>query len=132
HVVPPAIVVALVPILVGLVLRLPGNDAKAGGASDAVSPFLAAAAIVCVPGALLAGVAGAAFGHAKKYVVTGAHGGRTLVDESGARAENPTYHAVVVGDTVGDPLSSVAAPTLAILARLLPVLTLVLLPFIDP
>ncbi len=132
HVVPPAIVVALVPILVGLVLRLPGNEAKSGGASDAVSAFLAAAVIVCVPGALLAGVAGAAFGHAKKYVVTGAHGGRTLVDESGARAENPTYHAVVVGDTVGDPLSSVAAPTLAILARLLPVLTLVLLPFIDP
>lgn len=132
HVVLPAIVVALIPILVGLVLRLPGNEAKAGGASDAVSAFLAAAVIVCVPGALLAGVAGAAFGHAKKYVVTGAHGGRTLVDESGARAENPTYHAVVVGDTVGDPLSSVAAPTLAILARLLPVLTLVLLPFIDP
>jgi K(+)-stimulated pyrophosphate-energized sodium pump len=132
NVVPPSIVVALVPILVGLVLRLPGNEAKAGSASDAVSAFLAAAAVVCVPGALLAGVAGAAFGHAKKYVVTGAHGGRTLVDESGARAENPTYHAVVVGDTVGDPLSSVAAPTLAILARLLPVLTLVLLPFIDP
>lgn len=132
HMVPPAVAVALVPLLVGLVLRLPLNEAKATNASDAVSAFLAAAAIVCVPGALLAGVAGAAFGHAKKYVVTGAHGGRTLVDESGARAENPTYHAVVVGDTVGDPLSSVAAPTLAILARLLPVLTLVLLPFLDP
>ncbi len=132
HVVPPALAVAVVPLLVGLVLRLPLNEGKATSASDAVSAFLAAVAIVCVPGALLAGVAGAAFGHAKKYVVTGAHGGRTLVDESGARAENPTYHAVVVGDTVGDPLSSVAAPTLAILARLLPVLTLVLLPFLDP
>ena len=66
---------------------------------------------------------------AKKYIATGAHGGRHLVDESGARVDNPTYGAALVGDTVGDPLKDLAGPAMHVLVKMLPVVTIVFLPF---
>jgi K(+)-stimulated pyrophosphate-energized sodium pump len=118
-----------VPIALGLALRSAGTEDKPLAIADAVAALIMAAAMVGVLGSLLFGNAGAAWDNAKKYIVTGAHGGRYLVDEAGARVDNPTYSAAVVGDTVGDPLKSAAGPAIHVLVKMLPVVTLVFLPF---
>ena len=68
----------------------------------------------------------AAFG--KGVVREVRNGGRYLVDETGARADNPTYGAAAVGDTVGDPLKDAAGPVIHVLVKVLPAVTLVFLP----
>jgi K(+)-stimulated pyrophosphate-energized sodium pump len=95
-----------------------------------VASLIVAATVAGVLGSLLSLGAGGAWGSAKKYIVTGAHGGRLHVDETGARAENPTFVASVVGDTVGDPLKDVAVPCVMILVRMLPIVALVLSPLV--
>jgi K(+)-stimulated pyrophosphate-energized sodium pump len=125
----PALVAAAVPIAVGLALRSAGTEDKPLAVADAVAALIMAAAMVGVLGSLLLGNAGAAWDNAKNYIVTGAHGGRYLVDEAGARVDNPTYSAAVVGDTVGDPLKSAAGSAIHVLVKMLPVVTIVFLPF---
>jgi K(+)-stimulated pyrophosphate-energized sodium pump len=51
------------------------------------------------------------------------------VDETGARTDNPAYVAAVVGDSVGDPLKDAAGPAIYVLVKMLPVVTIVFLPF---
>jgi len=125
----PALVGAVVPIVVGLGLRFGGTKDNPLAVADAVAALIMAATIAGVLGALLLGNAGGAWDNAKKYIVTGAHGGRYLVDESGARIDNPTYIAAVIGDTVGDPLKDAAGPAIHVLVKMLSVITIVFLPF---
>ncbi len=125
----PCLLVAGLPLGVVLALRL-GADGDKGSEVGSVAALAVTTIVAGVFVTLAASSAGAAFSNAKKYIVTGAHGGRLLVDESGARAENPTYHAIVVGDTVGDPLKGAAAPALLLLTLFVPALFLVLLPFL--
>lgn len=125
----PSLLAAGLPLAVVLALRL-GSDGDKGSVVGSVAAFAVTTIVAGVFVTLATSSAGAAFSNAKKYIVTGAHGGRLLVDESGARAENPTYHAIVVGDTVGDPLKGAAAPALLLLSLLVPALFLVLLPFL--
>ena len=125
----PSVLAAGMPLAVVLVLRL-GPDGDKERLVGSVAALAVTTIVAGVFVTLAASSAGAAFSNAKKYIVTGAHGGRLLVDESGARAENPTYHAVVVGDTVGDPLKAAAAPALLVLTLFVPALFLVLLPFL--
>ena len=125
----PALVGAAVPILVGLGLRFAGTKDNPLAVADAVAALIMAATIAGVLGALLLGNAGGAWDNAKKYIVTGAHGGRYLVDETGARIDNPTYIAAVVGDTVGDPLKDAAGPAIHVLVKMLSVIAIVFLPF---
>ena len=129
HAITPALVAALVPIAVGLGLRFAGTEDNPLAVADAVAALILAATIAGVLGALLLGNAGGAWDNAKKYIVTGAHGGRYLVDETGARVDNPTYIAAAVGDTVGDPLKDAAGPAIHVLVKMLPVVTIVFLPF---
>jgi K(+)-stimulated pyrophosphate-energized sodium pump len=91
--------------------------------------LVVAGTIAGVMGSLLLGNVGGAWDNAKKYIITGAHGGRYLVDETGARADNPTYSAAALGDAVGDPLKDTAGPAIHVLVKLLSVLTIVFLPF---
>ena len=129
HMIAPAVTAAAVPVVVGVALRF----ARAGDnplvAADSVAALVMAGTMAGVLGSLLLGNAGGAWDNAKKYIATGAHGGRHLVDESGARVDNPTYGAALVGDTVGDPLKDLAAPAMHVLVKMLPVVTIVFLPF---
>lgn len=129
HMILPAVVVTVVPVLLGLGLRLATTEDNPLLAANTVAALIMAATIAGVLGSLLLGNAGGAWDNAKRYILTGAHGGRTLVDETGARTENPTYLAAATGDTVGDPLKDAAAPAIHVLVKLLPVLMLVFLPF---
>lgn len=129
HMIAPAVVATAVPIAVGVALRFARAEDNPLVAADSVAALVMAATMAGVLGALLLGNAGGAWDNAKKYIATGAHGGRHLVDESGARVDNPTYGAALVGDTIGDPLKDLAGPAMHILVKMLPVVTIVFLPF---
>lgn len=129
HMIAPAVIAAGAPIAVGLALRFARTEDNPLVAADAVAALMMAGTVAGVLGSLLLGNAGSAWDNAKKYIVTGAHGGRFLVDETGARADNPTFAAAVVGDTVGDPLKDAAGPAIYVLVKMLPVVTIVFLPF---
>lgn len=126
----PGLTAVLLPVVLIAGLHLLESEDKGQSAVGSVASLIVAATVAVVLGALFAAGAGGAWGNAKKYIVTGAHGGRLLVDETGARAENPTFVASVVGDTVGDPLKDVAIPFVLVLVKMLPVLALVLLPLL--
>ncbi|MFO0554376.1 MAG: sodium/proton-translocating pyrophosphatase [Polyangiaceae bacterium] len=126
----PGLVAVIIPIALIVGLRLLESEDKGHRAIGSVASLIVAATVAGVLGALFAAGVGGAWGNAKKYILTGAHGGRLLVDETGARAENPTFVAAVVGDTLGDPLKDVAVPTVLVLVKMLPVLALVLLPLL--
>ena len=129
HMITPALVAAAAPIAVGLALRFARTEDNPLVAADSVAALIMAGTVAGVLGSLLLGNAGAAWDNAKKYIATGAHGGRHLVDETGARVDNPTYSAALVGDTFGDPLKDTAGPAMHVLVKMLPVVTIVFLPF---
>jgi K(+)-stimulated pyrophosphate-energized sodium pump len=115
-VVPGALVVGF-PILVGVLFKLIGAEGERLGA-EAVAGFLMIATVV---GILMAGFlnnAGGAWDNAKKYVETGAYGGK----------RSDAHKAAVVGDTVGDPFKDTAGPSLHVLIKLLSTITLVMAP----
>ncbi len=132
HMLAPAVVAVLapgVPVIVGVALRFARAEDNPLVLADSVAALVLAGTIAGVLGSLLLGYAGGAWDNAKKYIATGAHGGRHLVDESGARVDNPTYAAALVGDTLGDPLKDLAGPAMHVLVKMRPVITIVFLPF---
>jgi K(+)-stimulated pyrophosphate-energized sodium pump len=125
----PAVVAVVSPLAVAVALRFARAEDNPLVVADSVAALVMAGTMAGVLGSLLLGNAGGAWDNAKKYIATGAHGGRHLVDESGARGDNPTYGAALVGDSVGDPLKDLAGPAMHLLAKLLPVVMIVFLPF---
>jgi K(+)-stimulated pyrophosphate-energized sodium pump len=115
-VLPGALVVSF-PIIVGVVFKYLGAPGERLGA-EAVAGFLMISTVV---GILMAGFlnnAGGAWDNAKKYIETGAYGGK----------KSDTHKAAVVGDTVGDPFKDTAGPSLHVLIKLLSTITLVMAP----
>ncbi len=105
----PAFVAISVPIVVGLVLGIAGViGLLAGGLSTG---FLLA---------VFMANAGGAWDNAKKFVETGAHGGKG----------SDAHKAAVVGDTVGDPFKDTSGPSLNILIKLMSIVSLVFAGFI--
>jgi K(+)-stimulated pyrophosphate-energized sodium pump len=102
--------IGAVPTLQGVAINLTGAEAVAG--------LLMVGTISGILLAMFMNNAGGAWDNAKKYIETGAHGGK--------RSE--AHKAAVVGDTVGDPFKDTAGPSLHVLIKLLATVTLVLAP----
>ena len=107
----PGLVAIIVPIVVG---RFLGVEALGGA--------LAGATVCGVLLALFMANSGGAWDNAKKYIETGAHGGKG----------SEPHKAAVVGDTVGDPFKDTSGPSMNIVVKLMSVVSLVLAPwFVD-
>ena len=114
----PGALVVIFPIAVGLVFRSFATEQNPDLGAEAVAAFLM---IGTISGILMAGFlnnGGGAWDNAKKYIETGAHGGK----------RSDAHKAAVVGDTVGDPFKDTAGPSLHVLIKLLSTITLVLAP----
>lgn len=103
----PGLLIIIPPIIVGLAL---GAEALGGMIIGALGT------------AMLLGIAlsnaGGAWDNAKKYIETGAHGGKG----------SDAHEASVIGDTVGDPAKDTSGPSLNILIKLMSIVALTLLP----
>jgi H(+)-translocating pyrophosphatase len=114
----PGLLVVLMPIVVGVLFRVFKTPEDPTIAAEAVGALLMVGTIVGILMALFLNNGGGAWDNAKKYVETGAFGGKG----------SPTHKAAVVGDTVGDPCKDTAGPSLHVLIKLLSTITLVLAP----
>lgn len=103
----PGLTAVIVPTAVGFILG-----------PEAVGATLMVGTIAGILMALVLNNGGGAWDNAKKYIETGALGGKG----------SDTHKAAVVGDTVGDPFKDTAGPSLHVLIKLLSTLTLVLAP----
>jgi len=115
----PGVIAVAMPILVGLIFKQVGKglgDPTLG--AEVVAGFLMVGTIAGILMALFLNNAGGAWDNAKKYIETGAHGGK----------RSDPHKAAVVGDTVGDPFKDTAGPSLHVLIKLLSTITLVLAP----
>jgi K(+)-stimulated pyrophosphate-energized sodium pump len=100
----PSFLAIFIPIVVGLILGVPGSmGLLVGGLSTG---FLLA---------IFMANAGGAWDNAKKYIETGQHGGKG----------SDAHKAAVVGDTVGDPFKDTSGPSLNILIKLMSIVSVV-------
>ncbi len=101
----PSLIAIAVPILVGVILGVPGVlGLLAGGLTSGFTL------------AVMLNNAGGAWDNAKKYIEKGNHGGK------GSEA----HKAGVVGDTVGDPFKDTSGPSLNILIKLMTMVSVVM------
>lgn len=124
----PGLLPILGPVVIGLLFRVfigPGQELIA---AEAVAGMLMVGTIGGILMALFLNNSGGAWDNAKKYIESGAHGGKYLTDANGVKTKNPVHGAAVVGDTVGDPFKDTAGPSLHVLVKLLSTITLVLAP----
>ena len=108
----PGLIAVGMPVAVGVVFRLFGIGA------EVVAAFLMVGTIAGILMATFLNNSGGAWDNAKKFIETGAYGGKG----------SETHKAAVVGDTVGDPFKDTAGPSLHVLIKLLSTITLVLAP----
>ncbi len=94
----PGLLAVVAPIAVGMTLQ-----------ANAVAGLLAGALGSGVMMALFMANSGGAWDNAKKYVESGAHGGKG----------SEVHKATVIGDTVGDPFKDTAGPSINILIKLM-------------
>ncbi len=124
----PGLLPVLTPLLVGILFRVFIVETDKLISAESVAALLMVGTIVGILVALFLNNAGGAWDNAKKYIETGALGGKYLIGADGKKSKNPTHSASVVGDTVGDPFKDTAGPSLHVLVKLLSTITLVLAP----
>ena len=100
----PTIVAIVTPVVAGLILGYQGVVGLLAGAT--ASGFLMA---------IFMSNSGGAWDNAKKYIESGAHGGKG----------SDQLKAAVVGDTVGDPFKDTSGPSINILIKLLSMVSIV-------
>ncbi|MGN1046561.1 MAG: sodium/proton-translocating pyrophosphatase, partial [Candidatus Cryptobacteroides sp.] len=101
----PSIIAIAVPVIVGLVLGVPGVMGLLIGG-------LGAGFVL----AIFMANSGGAWDNAKKYVEEGNLGGKN----------SDCHKATVVGDTVGDPFKDTSGPSLNILIKLMSMVSIVM------
>jgi len=115
----PGLLSICAPIIVGYFFKLVGHyQGKELLGAKVICAFLMFATCTGILMALFFNNGGGAWDNAKKFVETGAVGGKG----------SETHKAAVVGDTVGDPCKDTAGPSIHILIKLLSTITLVLVP----
>ena len=107
----PGTLAVLAPVVVGFWLG-----------AEALGGMLSGALICCVTMALMMANAGGAWDNAKKYVEKG--------HLANAGKGSALHAAVVVGDTVGDPLKDTAGPSMNILINVMAIVSLVIAPLL--
>jgi len=100
----PSLLGLVVPIIVGLLLGVAG-----------VMGMLAGGLTAGFAVAIMMANSGGAWDNAKKYIESGAHGGKGT----------DVHKATVVGDTVGDPFKDTSGPSLNILIKLMSMVSVV-------
>jgi K(+)-stimulated pyrophosphate-energized sodium pump len=108
----PGVLTIGMPIVVGLIFK------RFGLGAEAVAAMLMVGTMAGILVATMLNNGGGAWDNAKKYIETGAYGGK---------GADP-HKAAVVGDTVGDPFKDTAGPSLHVVIKLLSTITLVLAP----
>ena len=118
----PGLLIVGMTVGVGLVFKwlyyAGGQAVGAASGAEVIGGFLMVGTITGILMALFLNNGGGAWDNAKKYIETGALGGK----------KSEPHKASVVGDTVGDPFKDTAGPSLHVLIKLLSTLTLVLAP----
>lgn len=104
----PGLLAVLTPVFFGLILRRP----------EMLGGVLAGVTVSGVLLAIFMANAGGSWDNAKKYIESGALGGKG----------SDAHKAAVVGDTVGDPFKDTAGPSLNILIKLISIVALVIAP----
>ena len=105
----PSLLAILAPIAVGLLIGIEAGVGLLIGAL--ISGFVLA---------IMMANSGGAWDNAKKYIESGAEGGKA----------SPAHKAAVVGDTVGDPFKDTSGPSLNILIKLMSMVSIVFASFI--
>lgn len=100
----PALIAVIVPVVVGLILGVEG-----------VAGLLAGTTVTGFVLAVMMANSGGAWDNAKKYIESGAHGGKG----------SDCHKAAVVGDTVGDPFKDTSGPSINILIKLTSMVSIV-------
>ncbi len=108
----PGLLATLMPVVVGLIFK------QVGIGAETVAAMLMVGTIAGILMAMFLNNGGGAWDNAKKFIETGAYGGKG----------SDTHKAAVVGDTIGDPFKDTAGPSLHVVIKLLSTITLVLAP----
>ncbi|KAK6263866.1 hypothetical protein SCA6_019300 [Theobroma cacao] len=107
------------PIVVGFLFRVLGHyTGHPLLGAKVVAAMLMFATVSGILMALFLNTAGGAWDNAKKFIETGALGGKG----------SDSHKAAVTGDTVGDPFKDTAGPSLHVLIKMLATITLVMAP----
>ncbi|KAF4394168.1 hypothetical protein CsatB_022817 [Cannabis sativa] len=115
----PGALAIISPIAVGLLFRILGYyTGQPLLGAKVVASMLMFATVSGILMALFLNTAGGAWDNAKKYIETGALGGKG----------SESHKAAITGDTVGDPFKDTAGPSLHVLIKMLATITLVMAP----
>jgi len=115
----PGALAVISPIFIGVSFKILGQytDQPLLGAK-VVASMLMFATVSGILMALFFNTAGGAWDNAKKYIESGALGGKG----------SDAHKAAITGDTVGDPFKDTAGPSLHVLIKMLATITLVMAP----